>query len=91
MEPDRAAPRRTTTARALVRVATGCIILGLLIGSPAGSMFFYGLGALFAFPSVLLERGRSRVLAALVLGAALSLLVIIYPEYREHMARWTAR
>jgi hypothetical protein len=80
-----------TTARTLAQAAVGWIVLGLVIGSPAGSTFLYALGALFALPSMLLARGHARVFHALILGAALFLLAVIYPEYREHMARWTNR
>jgi hypothetical protein len=87
-EAEPASTRRAATARTLAWAALGCIILGLALGSPAGSLFLQAVAVFFALPSVLLARGRARVLSVLVLAVALYFLTILYPEYREHMTRW---
>jgi hypothetical protein len=82
---------RATTARTLAQAATGCIVLGLVIASPAGAMFLHGLATLFALPSVLMARGPARIFPAIVLALAVAMLIATYPEFREHMADYAAR
>ncbi len=91
VDPELAATRRATTAKTLWQAAAGCIVLGLAVGSPDGSLALLAVAALFALPSVLLARGRARVLPALMLGVALYSLAVVYPAFREHRARWTER
>jgi len=86
-----AAQRRATTARTLVVAAGMCLLFGFAVGSPAGAMFFHGVAALFALPSVLMHRGNARFLPGVVLGIALAMLVTTYPQYRDHMAAYAAK
>jgi len=90
-EPSPTPSPRATTARTLAQAATGCIVLGLVILSPAGAMFLHGLAALFALPSVLMARGPARLFPGIVLALALAMLYATYPEFREHMADYAAR
>lgn len=88
---DAATTHRATTARTLAQAAIACIVLGWIIGSPAGAMFLHGLAALFGLPSVLMARGNARFFPGVVLGVALAMLVVTYPQYREHMAAYSAK
>jgi hypothetical protein len=88
---DDAATRRTTTSATLAKAAVACLVLGWIVGSPAGAMFLHTLAAVFALPAVLMARGNARFLPGVVLGVALAMTIVTYPQYREHMAAYAAK
>lgn len=79
------------SAKALTGAAVICLILGMLIISPAGSLFLYAMAALCAaIPTVFGDRG-ARVAGAVVLVVSLLLAVVTYPRYGADMTRYRER
>jgi len=79
------------SARTLVWTAVILLVLGLIVPSPAGSIFLFGLAALCAlFPTAFARKG-AQLGAAAALLVAVGLAVLAYPQYQQHMGAFTER
>lgn len=85
-QTDDATAQRATSARTLTIAAGVSLLLGMMVGSPAGAMFGYGLAAVTALAATLLARGRARWVALAVWVTAFGLACFVYPEFGAHMA-----
>lgn len=71
--------------RALLVAAGVAAVLGLAVGSPAGSLACFGLAGLMAIAPALLGKGGVRIAAVAALAAAVALGAATWPKYEEHM------
>ena len=76
---------RNQSARALLWLSGILVLLGLVVLSPAGRMFFIVIAAICSGVSILLCRGPTRTFGILVTIAALFLVGASYPAYKKHM------
>jgi len=68
------------TARALVWAAAGSMLLGMVVISPAGSLFFYTIAALCAVAPTIFSTKGNRIAGGVLLVASLALLAVTYPK-----------
>jgi hypothetical protein len=74
----------------LLWLSAGLVLLGGMIGSPAGGVAILVLAALSALVPVITGPGGRRVVGAALLLVALGLAVAQLPAAREHLARYRA-
>jgi len=79
------------SAKALVSVSAICLLLVLVVMSPAGGLFLYALAALAALIPTIFGKGKLRFAGAVALAAALALLAVTYPKYAAEMTRYKQR
>lgn len=75
------------SAKALVGASVLGILAGMLVMSPHGSLFFYGLATVSAAVSTIFGGKRLRVVAAVLLVMSLALAAGVYPEYASYLER----
>ncbi|MBI3061090.1 MAG: hypothetical protein HYY83_03820, partial [Deltaproteobacteria bacterium] len=75
------------SAQALAGAAVLSLLAGMLILSPHGSLFFYGLAAIFAAVPAIFGGGRLRVVSAVVLVVSLAAAAGVYPDYADYLER----
>jgi hypothetical protein len=73
------------TAKALSAASLGFLLVGLMVGAPAGRFFLVILAGLFALVPALFYEGRIRFVAAAMLGISLFAAYVIFPEYTAEM------
>lgn len=76
------------SAKALLGAAAISLVLGMVVISPAGGLFLYGLAALLALAPIFGGDKKVRIAAGVLLALALVLLATTYPEYAKEMARY---
>jgi len=79
------------SARALVWVSLFLVVIGPIATSRAANFMGPALAALLALLPAVFGRGRTRLLASIVLAASVAAAAIMYPGYRAEMERWMAR
>jgi membrane protein implicated in regulation of membrane protease activity len=67
------------------------LLLGMVVLSPAGSFFLYGLAALAALIPITIGGWRPRIAGAVILALSLILLVATYPKFDTEMTRYKQR
>lgn len=82
---------RNQSARALLWSSGILVVLGIVVISPVGRMFFVALAAICAGISTLLGRGPARTSGIVVTIATLRLLAASYPAYKKHMDLYLER
>lgn len=84
-------PSRSTSARALTSLGGICLLLGLLIPAPAGSLAAFTAGALCGLAALGIAPGWARLWPLGLLAIALGLAVHILPAYRAEQANRAQR
>jgi hypothetical protein len=79
---------KTESARTLTCLAAALIVAGGILMSPSGAMLSLTLAAIAAFSPAVFGKGRIRLLAALLLLAALGLSVVRYPAFRHEQSAY---
>ncbi len=79
------------SAQALVGAAVLSLLAGMLILSPHGSLFFYGLAAVFAAVPAIFAGKKLRIVSAVVLVVSLAAAAGVYPEYASYLDRIKAK
>lgn len=74
---------KPTSARALAGLAAIAVIIGWTVISPSGAFLVFVLAAILAVIPAIFGSERIRILAIVLLLAALSFAVIKYPEFRK--------
>jgi hypothetical protein len=82
---------RNQSARALLWLSGILVLLGLVVISPAGRMFFFTTAAICAGTSALLYRGATRTIGIFVTLVTLFLVGASYPSYKKHMDLYLER
>lgn len=82
---------RNQSARGLLWSSGILVVLGIVVISPVGRMFFIALAAIFAGISTLLGRGPARTSGIVVTIATLLLVAASYPAYKKHMDLYLER
>ncbi|MFB3819449.1 MAG: hypothetical protein ACE147_17455 [Candidatus Methylomirabilales bacterium] len=85
---DRAPGSRS--GRGLLWLSAGLVLLGAMVGSPAGGVAILLVAALCALVPIATGPGGRRLVGAGLLVAALVLAIAQLPAAREHMARYRA-
>lgn len=76
------------TAKTFVWAAVSSILLGMVVMSPAGSLFLYSIAALCAVVPTLFSAKGHRIAGGVLLAASLALLAVTYPKYDAEMTRY---
>ena len=79
------------SARTFVWAAIISIILGIMIITPAGSVFLYLIAVLFAAIPAIFGAKKTRIAAIVILAVSIALLVVTYPIYDAHMTKYRER
>ena len=67
------------------------MLLGMVVISPAGSLFFYTIAALCAVAPTIFSTKGNRIAGGVLLVASLALLAVTYPKYEAEMTGYRAR
>lgn len=76
------------TAKTFVWAAASSILLGMVVMSPAGSLFLYSIAALCAVVPTLFSTKGHRIAGGVLLAVSLALLAVTYPKYDAEMTRY---
>ena len=76
------------TAKTFVWAAVSSILLGMVVMSPAGSLFLYSIAALCAVVPAIFGTKGYRIAGGVLLAVSLALLAVTYPEYDAEMTRY---
>jgi len=87
MAPD----KKAQSSRTLLWFSGALIIIGLAIMSPAGMLASMVVAALAALAALLLGSGRLRIVAAVLLVAALGFAAMAYPQFEAEQQRYLKR
>ena len=74
---------KTATARTLTWLAAVLVVVGCIVMSPSGGFLSLALAALTAFFPAVFAKGKVRIVAAILLIAALALSFGTYPDFRH--------
>ena len=80
-----------SSAKSLVVAGTVSLLLGTLVGSPAGSLFLYVVAALLTSVPTAFGTQRARLAGAVILALSLLLAVTTYPRYVVEMDKYRGR
>ena len=75
------------SAKTLIGAAVLCIFAGMIVLSPHGQLFLYGLAAVAAAIPAIFSRKKLRIVSIIVLLASLALAASVYPEYANYLDR----
>ena len=76
------------TAKTFVWAAVSSILLGMVVMSPAGSLFLYSIAALCAVVPAIFGTKGHRIAGGVLLAVSLALLAVTYPKYDAEMTRY---
>jgi membrane protein implicated in regulation of membrane protease activity len=76
------------TAKTFVWAAVSSILLGMVVMSPAGSLFLYSIAALCAVVPAIFGTKGLRIAGGVLLAVSLALLAVTYPKYDAEMTRY---
>lgn len=79
------------SAKTFVWAAVSSILLGMVVMSPAGSLFLYSIAALFAaIPAIFGAKG-TRIAGGVILAISIALLAVTYPKFDAEMTKYKER
>lgn len=75
------------STKTLIGAAALCIFAGMIVLSPHGQLFLYGLAAVAAAVPAIFSSKKLRIVSIIVLLASLALAASVYPEYANYLNR----
>lgn len=79
------------TAKMFIWASVSSILLGMVVMSPAGSLFIYSIAALCAVVPTIFSTKGHRIAGGVLLAVSLALLAVMYPEYNAEMTKYRER
>lgn len=79
------------TAKTFVWAAVSSILLGMVVMSPAGSLFLYSIAALCAVVPTIFGTKGTRIAGGVILAISIALLAVTYPKFDAEMTKYRAR
>ena len=76
------------TAKTFIWAAASSILFGMLVMSPAGSLFLYSIAALCAVVPAIFSTKGHRIAGGVLLALSFTLIAVTYPQYDAEMTRY---
>jgi membrane protein implicated in regulation of membrane protease activity len=83
--------KKAQSARTLLWFSGALIVIGLAVLSPAGMLACMAVAALAALAALLLGSGSLRIVAAVLIAAALGFGASVYPKFEAEQQRYLKR
>jgi len=88
---DKTTLAKLETAKTFIWASAICLLLGMVVMSPAGSVFLYALAVLATLIPIIIGNNRLRIAGVLILLVTLALLAVTYPKFDAEMNTYMQR